>query len=219
MNRLIFVYIGALVLLCATAGPVAAAPMFVNGGFETGDFTGWTVSGNAEHGVAVSGTPITGTVIAGNLVKARTGDYAAFAKFQGGTSPTTLVLEQTVELDPGVTYSVNIRRTVFGDGDAYRWSESLKYSAGDGSTGSISGGFRIGPSWSNLTISGFTATAGQTTKTLRFEFGGYELDSKGLAGFSIDDISIQPVPEPASVCALALASMTVMGRRRRRRGD
>lgn len=195
------------------AQPVAAAPMFVNGGFETGDFTGWTVSGNAEHGVATGGTPINGTLIAGNLVNSRTGDFAAFGKFQGGVSPARILLEQTVELEPDVTYAVTLRRGVFGDGTDYRWSNYLKMWVNNGSVATSSGGFHIGPMWSTTTIGNYHFPAGQTSVTFHFEFGGYELNSQGLAGFSIDDISIQQVPEPTSMCWLALAAVVVGTRR------
>ena len=39
----------ALLLLVAMAAEAAAAPLIANGGFETGDFTGWAQSGNTEY--------------------------------------------------------------------------------------------------------------------------------------------------------------------------
>ena len=193
-------------LASTTAG---AAPMFVNGGFETGDFTGWTVGGNAVRGVATEGTPITGTLITDNAVDAFTGNFAAFAKFQKTPTPTTLTLEQTLDLEPGVSYSVTIHREVFGTGD-YRWTNTLR------ATVAISGGFQIGPNWSTITVFSYVAPPGQTATTIRFELGGYATDTGGLAGFSIDDITIQQLPEPAGLTVLWVTAVGLLHRRRRR---
>src|SRR3974390_1570904 len=43
MRRLVFL----LFVLTVTALNVPATELVVNGGFETGDFTGWTLSGNS----------------------------------------------------------------------------------------------------------------------------------------------------------------------------
>ncbi len=188
--------------------------MFTNGGFETGDFTGWTVGGNAVSGVATAGTPITGTLIPDNVVGVRTGDFAAFAKFQNTPTPTTLTLEQTIDVDPGVNYVITVRRGVFGTGE-YRWTPSLKLTWVDtGAAGTSTGGWYVGPMWADLNVSGWVFPASRPTATFRFEFGGYATDTGGLAGFSIDDITIQPVPEPAG---LAVTCVTAIGLLRRRR--
>ena len=45
-RTLLVVFVAAMVLLCA---PMAVAQnLLTNGGFETGDFTGWTTGGNFE---------------------------------------------------------------------------------------------------------------------------------------------------------------------------
>src|ERR1700733_1828974 len=42
------------ILLTASALPASAANLITNGGFETGDFTGWTEGGNFEFSQVVS---------------------------------------------------------------------------------------------------------------------------------------------------------------------
>jgi hypothetical protein len=56
--------LGCIVLtLCAMSSHVAWADLVVNGGFETGDFTGWTQSGNTDF-TFVDGLPHSGSFAA-----------------------------------------------------------------------------------------------------------------------------------------------------------
>ena len=206
------------VLIACALGPAtaaAAAPMFVNCGFETGDFTGWTVGGNAVSGVAPEGTPITGTLIPDNFVDARSGSFAAFAKLQSNDPATTLTLEQTVDVDPGVPYSVTVRRGVFGSGiNGYTMSLNL-FVDGELESGSTLSQ-TSGPAWTFDTMGNYVFPAGQTSATFRFEIGGAERFSGGLAGFSIDDVTIQEVPEPTGLAVVCLTAAAALRRRRRR---
>src|SRR4051794_1901655 len=94
--------IAAIFVAACCSSAAVGAVSFVNGGFETGDFSGWTVGGNATRGVATAGTPFTGTEVAGNVVQPRSGDFAAFAHLQTNAPATTLYIEQTITgLVPG----------------------------------------------------------------------------------------------------------------------
>jgi hypothetical protein len=72
----------ALSLLIAYVGQAKAG--FINGSFETGDFTGWTVGGtDGGRGVAPTGTLINGTNMGyesfgPTYVAVRTGSFAAY---------------------------------------------------------------------------------------------------------------------------------------------
>ena len=71
----------ALILVWSCAGKVGGVT-FVNGGFESGDFSGWTVGGVTNgHGVALDGTSISGvhSIFDPAFVNVRSGSYAAYA--------------------------------------------------------------------------------------------------------------------------------------------
>ena len=57
-------------VLLALAGPASATEYLTNGGFETGDFSGWDLknSPNAEDDIVASGAPFSASTMARNLV-------------------------------------------------------------------------------------------------------------------------------------------------------
>ena len=115
-----------------------------------------------------------------------------------------------------MNYAISVRRGVFGSGD-YRWTNTLKVILVDsGASATVGGGFQIGPTWTAINSSGWIFPPSRPTATFRFEFGGYETNTGGLAGFSIDDITIQPVPEPAGLSVMCLTAVGLLRRRRRR---
>ena len=81
-----------LILGCASTFvlPAAASSNFVyNGGFESGDFTGWILSGNPIPGVVDTSSPHSGTYAA-NLFAAASPGY----------------MEQILSTNPGITYQL-----------------------------------------------------------------------------------------------------------------
>ncbi len=85
----------------------SANAMFINGGFETGDFTGWTVSdiGGGSSGVGVDGSAIPGESASFEpaFVNVRGGTQAAFAVVATSLGEF-LSLSQTIDLAAG-TYN------------------------------------------------------------------------------------------------------------------
>src|SRR3954453_5118049 len=97
----------AACVFALASSAASAAPMFVNGDFETGDFTGWTVGGRAVRGGPTAGAGSPGTEVAGNTVQPHAGNFAAFANLQTNAPATTLTLEQTLtDFVPGQSYQV-----------------------------------------------------------------------------------------------------------------
>lgn len=60
--------LGAATALALTVAPVPAFAVFTNGGFESGDFTGWTVGGGSNNGLS-GAPPFTGAnvIISGTM--------------------------------------------------------------------------------------------------------------------------------------------------------
>jgi hypothetical protein len=108
-------------LLAAAAGmsvnlPQARADLIVNGGFETGDFTGWTTGANSFPQFIVTSPVHSGTHAA---------EVAGFS-----SNPDTL--SQTVTTSAGQIYNLSFGRDVAGGGPTellqVYWDGVLKFS-------------------------------------------------------------------------------------------
>src|SRR5262245_46093102 len=89
MKRAALILAAALVLLL-NGGQAKAVNLIVNGGFETGDFTGWTLSRN--------------TTLFGVDHDAHSGNWAAFF---GAVGSPTYLMQQTITTTPGATYTLD----------------------------------------------------------------------------------------------------------------
>ena len=95
MSRFLTVPILGISLLAAGAAWAAPAPnLIVNGGFETGDFTGWTVTGTPGEGDLGVDVACGGGAHSGNC-------YANIAG-QGAS------MSQTIATTPGATYTLEL---------------------------------------------------------------------------------------------------------------
>jgi len=131
-----------------------------NGGFETGDFSGWTVTGNTSL-----------TAVATNAIAVHSGAYGA--QFGAGGSPC--LLSQTLPTVPGAVYLISIW---LDSPDGQSPNEFL--AEWDGNV--IFNGADLGEfGWTNLQ---FTVTA--TNSNAVFEFGAQD-DPSYLA---LDDITV-----------------------------
>ena len=108
------------VILAAVSQTALAVPMLTNGGFETGDFTGWTqVTSNGAAETCqtdwyVSNTDtqcqFTNTI----LNSATEGDFAAYNSFDGG-GPLNFTIEQDIVLGSVGSAALDFSYTVGWD--------------------------------------------------------------------------------------------------------
>jgi hypothetical protein len=159
----------AILVLLSLSGVCHASSIVTNGGFETGDFTGWTSSGNMSDTFVGTDTPHSG-IFAADL----------------GPSPTGGFLTELLPTVAGETYSLTYwLQNEGGTPDAF--SASWNGSTLPGSVLTEVGGFRyIEYAFANL-----HATSNITP--LRFSF------EETPSFWHLDDVSVQRSPEPASL--------------------
>ena len=187
------------------AGVLSADPIVMNGGFETGDFTGWTLSGDSTYTAIKDVNPHMGT-------------YAAHigADDLGGLGPG--FISQDLITHPGVTYILTFSYGEYlsngpiidypdipqhNQFEVY-WGSNLVYQAVDFPTGDP----EINHSYITV-VKNVMATGSLTT----LKFSGIDRQ----ADIMVDDVSAG-TPEPGSMALVgsALAAALWFKVRRRR---
>ena len=166
------------------ATEVGATSIVLNGGFETGDFTGWSLSGGSTFCapfVATNGQSACGVVVG----PPHSGTYYAVL----GNNSTDWFLDQTLTTIGGQTYNLSFwlsnNDVGFGitpNDFSVSWNGTQVYSA-----------VNLGPfAYTQFSFPALIATSGSTT----LRIGGFRHDP---GYFGLDDISVEAVPEPASL--------------------
>lgn len=186
-TRHLFASVGALAL-AAAATPSSAAELVTNGGFETGNFSGWTLGGN---------TGFTGV----NSSSAHSGNYGAYFGQVGSTG----TLSQLLNTVAGQTYTVSYWLSNLGGP-----TDSFSASIG----GNVLQTFSNSNAFQYFNFS-FTAPVNGSPSLLEFTFrqdpSYWHIDDisvQGLAG---------GVPEPATWAMMILGLGAVGAALRRRR--
>jgi hypothetical protein len=195
MLKLASIAVAALGILAS--GPSAAASIIVNGGFETGDLTGWTQSGF----IGGTGVCLAGSNFMGATCSVASGQYA----FADG--PTTLgSLLQTVSTTPGQLYQLSffLRNDNLGQAPANQltayWDGTPVYSV----TNAADQGFQL------VLVEGLSSASSSVV----VQFSAFNQPG----GFFLDDISADPIPEPGTLALLVSGGgLLLFGHRLRRR--
>ncbi|MFL6539214.1 MAG: PEP-CTERM sorting domain-containing protein [Chthoniobacterales bacterium] len=184
-------------ILCITA--VAASlcgisvrgqELVVNGGFESGDFTGWTVTDSSGYSLVDS---------SGSFSSSGT------ANADLGASPNTGTLSQTLNTVIGQAYTLTLFLANDGDGSGV---ESFNITFDGVQLASLTpSNFPADPNfgpYTKLTFANLTATSSSTV--LQFD---YRNDS---SFFRVDDVSVVPEPSTAAFAVLGFGLLVVASR-------
>ncbi len=188
--------------------PVAHADLIVNGGFETGDFTGWTQSGWLI-----------------DTTNPNSGVYAA-ATGCGGASCTTVGDPNSAYLYQDVATTIGTKYTLtffYNSGQLAATASELLVLWGDPNAPGLS----TVVDFVNVNTSGayaeYTGTVTATSAMSELEFlGRQDLDFYSLDNVSLVGGTVTSVPEPASKLLLFMGLMisliSLLGTRASNRG-
>jgi len=191
--KTLLVVAAMVIMVCAPAA--FAQNLVTNGGFETGDFTGWTEGGNFQFTQVVSGPFYVYT-------GAQEGNFYATLGPVGSDG----TLSQVLTTQAGTQYTFSFWLNAVGDDPSdfsAMWDGTTVYSATDPNTGG---------NWQNFT---FTET-GTGSDTITFAF------RDDPAYIALDNVSVTPstsgtsVPEPSSILLMGSGVLGLAGVIRRR---
>lgn len=177
--------------LCLVATSRASADLIVNGGFETGDFTGWSVTAENVDNFVTSNYPYAGS-------------YSADL---GSTVTNFGSLSQFVNTQAGVEYILSFYLNCYDDNIA-------------GPTNFFDVFFDLNPVYSETdrpddgapyVYFSFIVVGNGSLQELRFDFG----NDAGV--FYIDNVSLVAVPVPAGFILFSIGALGVAGMQLRRR--
>lgn len=177
----------SLVAAALFASGAARADLVTNGGFETGDFSGWTTTF----------TPAPGAMYVDDQPP-HDGTYGAYFGYDGSIS-------QTLATVAGSTYKISFWLQL--ESDANGASGPGAFSA---SFGSVVGTALLNPTEFGYTEFDFLATATGASTDLTFNFTQVPLF------WDLDSVTVA-LPEPGSFALLAAAGLAGAAASRRRR--
>ncbi|MCX7218048.1 PEP-CTERM sorting domain-containing protein [Undibacterium sp.] len=209
--------IAALTLSLFASLTANATQLVSNGGFETGNLSGWTTSGlgsgscpNANQDWNVSSSSSTGCATVANPSGST---YAAYV-MNDGTGPLTYKLTQSIFVAAGTTGGTLAFDWTTSNGADRNRTLSVMFGANEVFNSSTFGGF----SWKSVSmdISALLAASAGTNVILSFN-NFIPVTWSGPAGLGLDNVAINAkVPEPTTIALLGLGLLGFAAARRRK---
>lgn len=190
----------------AVAGTAAAQELAINGGFETGDTSGWTSFPGPTSTFLLTGD-------------ANSGSFAAEI-FNNDTAVNALVKQANVGIgvvNPGDIIEISFAAKGSGAAGGVVFAEFFSELSGGGtSSAEILGGGPLTLDANNYTTFSFTTTAGpDVSGGVTFQIGAVTGGATGSTQvLFFDDVSIVRVPAPGTAALLGLGGLAAARRRR-----
>ncbi len=193
-------------LLLSHARTVNAADLVDNGGFETGDFSGWTATESDADAAWSADNGGFQTLQAASFYGTHTGSYTAefggFESYGGFNDPTGDTIAQSLATAPGQSYMLSFWVNDQGNSPAHL-------------SASWNGATLLSLDWPSINTTGtwtkYSYTVQATGTSTPLEFGGWGPNS----WTALDDISVTPVPEPSAPLLCGVGALALFAIRRR----
>lgn len=201
------------VVLAATTVASASLDIAVNGGFETGDFTGWTQfdTGPGSQTIVSPGS-LSGNAANLNNTSPGTANLIKNANIGIGivtpNSPITIEFDAIGNFGPGGVAFAELFSELSGGG-----TSASVILGGAPLNGAASFGNYANGTWQSFSFNAVTGpdVSGGVTVQFNAATGAF---SGSTSQLYVDNLRVTVVPEPASLGLLALGGLTMLRRRR-----